>query len=423
MTDGRVFGSLTSGRIAAIVRRAQRRALVCAPAVRRETAEACCEVASRLGGAAVRVVLDCDDEVFRLGYGDVEAVQLLKESGVDVRQCSGLRVGLLVVDDQAWAFTPTALYVQPEVHSDETPNAVELAADAADRLALSISPAVADVAADLPPEDRPEPEIGQTPLEHATVKSVADALKVAPPIPFDVARQVRVFQPYIQYVEISLRGCAIQRHRVTIPRTMQGLGAAKDIENRLRTTFELIEKSSDLSSKPLEDELEQLRKDFTRPLGKPWGRVLLRSVRPVFDKRIVEFRKKLDEHRSKVESELEAKLNASRQQVVEYYLPAVKAHPPDCLLGQLLAPTPTEDQMRAWLDGELERVFPRPDQLLSTMVLDVQFRDVTYETLNEEGFAAALEKAYPHVNWDKPFDEFHAAKERPDGATNRGVKA
>ncbi|HWP40213.1 MAG TPA: hypothetical protein VNL70_04760, partial [Tepidisphaeraceae bacterium] len=81
---------------------------------------------SRLGSAAVRVVLDCDDEVFRLGYGDIEAVQLLKASGVDVRQCPGLRVGLLVVDDRAWAFTPTALYVQPEVHSDETPNAVEL---------------------------------------------------------------------------------------------------------------------------------------------------------------------------------------------------------------------------------------------------------------------------------------------------------
>jgi hypothetical protein len=422
MTD-HAFGCMTSGRIADLVRRAQRRALLCAPAVRRKTAEAFQEAASRLGSAAVRVVLDCDEEVFRLGYGDVEAVQLLKDSDVDVRQCPGLRVGLLVVDDRAWAFTPTALYVQPEVHSDETPNAVELPVEAADRLALSICPEVTDVTAGLPPDQRPEPEIGQTPLGNVMLKNVAEGLKVAPPISFDVARQVRVFQPYIQYVEISLRGCAIQKHRVTIPRTMQGLGATKDIENRLRTTFDLIEKNSDLSSKPLEDELEQLRKDFTRPLGKPWGRVLLRSVRPVFDERICEFRKKLDEHRKKVESELEAKLKASRQQVVEYYLPAVKAHPPDCLLGQLLAPKPTDDQMRTWLDGELERVFPRPDQLLSTMVLDVQFRDVTYETLNEEGFAEALQKAYPHVNWDKPFDEFHAAKERPDGQPNRGGNA
>lgn len=140
----------------------------------------------------------------------------------------------------------TALYVQPEVHSDETPNAVELAAEVADRLAMSICPEVAGTTASLPPDQRPDPEIGQMALGSATVKNVAEGLKVAPPISFDVARQVRVFQSYIQYVDISLSGCAIQRHRVTIPRTMQGLGAAKDIENRLRTTFELIEKSSEL---------------------------------------------------------------------------------------------------------------------------------------------------------------------------------
>jgi hypothetical protein len=318
-----------------------------------------------------------------------------------------------VVDDRAWAFTPTALCVQPEVHSDETPNAVELPPEAADRLALCICPEVADAAVSLPPDQRPEPEIGQTPLEGTTVKNVAEGLKVAPPIPFDVARQVRVFQPYIQYVTISLRGCAIQRHRVPIPKTIQGLGAGKDIENRLRTTFELIEKSSDLSSRPIEHGLDLLRDNFTRALGQPWGRVRLRAGRPGFDQRIAEFRNKLEEHRTKGKSAWEQKLKASRQEVVEYYLPAVKAKPPDCLVGQLLAPKPSDDDMRAWLDAELDRVFPRPEQLLSDMVLDVQFRDVTYETLNEKGFAEALQKAYPHVNWDKPFAEFHAAKEKP----------
>jgi len=46
------------------------------------------------------------------------------------------------------------------------------------------------------------------------------------------------------------------------------------------------------------------------------------------------------------------------------------------------------------------------------MRLDVQFRDVTYETLCEDGFFGALKKAYPLVPWEKPFNEFNAAKER-----------
>lgn len=416
-----VFTAMSARRMAWLAQSAQRRIMACLPAIRKTAAEAICDAVQRLGASQVHVVVDCDEEVYRLGYGDIEAVHALREAGVNVRQSSGLRIGLLIVDDCAWVFTPTALFVQPEVHSEETPNAVALLAEAAERLAMAICPP--DTSDGQRDDDAApaEPEVGQASLDGKTVETVAEGLKVAPPIPFDIARQVRVFEPYIQYVEISLRGCAIQRHRVMIPRTMQGLGAAKEIESRLRTTFELIEKSSGLSSKPLEDGLRQLRDDFTRALGKPWGRVLLRSVRPVFDQRVEELRRKLVLHRKKVESELAEKLKASRAQVVEYYLSAVKANPPDSLVGQLLSPQLTDDDMRRWLDAELERVFPQPEELLSTMTLDVQFRDVTFETLNEEGFVEALKKAYPHVDWDKPFTQFLAAKERPDDNARREV--
>jgi hypothetical protein len=37
---------------------------------------------------------------------------------------------------------------------------------------------------------------------------------------------------------------------------------------------------------------------------------------------------------------------------------------------------------------------------------------VTYETLNEPGFEDGLKKAFPLIDWDKPFDEFTAAKEK-----------
>ena len=123
-----VFGAMSDARLARIIARAEERVLLCMPAVRKATTAALVETGLRLGTHAVRVVLDCDDEVIRLGYGDVQCIRELQEEGVDVRQCGGLRVGLLVVDGRAWTFTPTALYVQPEAQSGETPNAVELPA-------------------------------------------------------------------------------------------------------------------------------------------------------------------------------------------------------------------------------------------------------------------------------------------------------
>ncbi len=50
-----------------------------------------------------------------------------------------------------------------------------------------------------------------------------------PPVEFDIARQVRVFNAYLQYVEMKLSGAAIQRRRFAIPQSIQKLGGSKDL--------------------------------------------------------------------------------------------------------------------------------------------------------------------------------------------------
>lgn len=408
-----VFISMSDDRIAAHIDTAVSRVALATPAFRTRTAGALQRAVTRLGRENVTVVVDCNDEVFRLGFGDLDAVTQARSAGCDVRQAAGLRVGVLITDDQGWAFAPTALYVAAEVHSDETPNAVALMADAVPGLAEAIfGPRRPNATKDAEHStSRLDVEIGVAPLTNTEVENVARSLAEAPPLPFDIARQVRVFEPYIQYVEISLRGCAIQRHRLEVPRSIQGLDRREEIGRRLRTTFELIERDSDVSSKKLEDDLRQIRDDFTKALGQPWGRVLLRSRRSLFDEKIVAFRARLDVHRKAVEAALDSHLQSSREQLIDYFLPIAIQTPPDSLLGQIIG-DPNEQQVRAWLAGELSRVFPTPAELVSGMTLDVQYRDVTYDTLTDEQFATRLRSAFPHVDWDKPFNEFEAARER-----------
>ena len=133
-------------------------------------------------------------------------------------------------------------------------------------------------------------DIVSAPITPAKLAEVTTSLKEVPPVRFDLARKVRVFEPYLQYVELSLTGAAIQRHRLAIPPNIQKLGGSKDLENRLRTTFELIEKGSKLSSKPLKDALNEIRKNFTLSLGKDHGRVVLKAAKPHWDKAYSEFK-------------------------------------------------------------------------------------------------------------------------------------
>jgi len=254
-------------------------------------------------------------------------------------------------------------------------------------------------------------EVGSEPVTEEQFARVDQALKEAPPVQFDLARQVRVFNAYLQYVELKLSGAAIQRHRLAIPPNILKLGGSKDLEGRLRTTFDLIEKGGKLSSKKLEDELNEVRKNFTPSLGKDHGRVVLKSAKPHLEKRLETFKANLEAHQKNVADELQGQLDESRTQIIEYYLPRVMESPPDAMLGQLLSPTPTEQDARAWLDAELEGIFPDAEGLIQKMQLDVRYKDVTFETLDRPDFLKSVKEAFRRVDWDKAYREFRAAGE------------
>jgi hypothetical protein len=253
-------------------------------------------------------------------------------------------------------------------------------------------------------------EVPSTKVIDEEFAAVGKRLEEAPPVQFDIARQVRVFNAYLQYVELKLSGAAIQRHRLAIPASIQKLGGSKDLEGRLRTTFDLIEKGGKLSSKSLEDALNEIRKNFTPSLGKDHGRVVLKAAKPHLEERLSKFRDELKAHQEKVEKELQGQLDESRKLIVDYFVPRVVASPPDAMRGQFLKFEKAE--ARVWLDGELDRVFPKAEALIQKMQLDVRYKDVTFETLNRQDFLDAIKEGFPRIDWDKAYKEFRAAGEK-----------
>lgn len=410
------FTSLSSQRIATAIRRAARRVCYVAPGLHDAPAAAMTAVKAANPALDMTVSVDFSEQTLRMGYGSLSAVGMLRKAGIAVTDSPGFRSAILIVDDEGWILTPTALYLEAEPQSDETPNAMRLTPLQLEEILMRLSPAAlreAMAAAGTPEEVARlasiRLEIGEAPVGEDDFERVKEAMDLAPPVKFDVARQVRVFEPYLQYVEITLSGAAVQRHRVRIPKTLHNLGASKDLEGKLKTTFDLIESDSSLSSKALEDDLNDIRKHLTPSLGKDHGRVVLKAAKPRLLARLAELRNKLEAHQRKVESELQAKLDASKRQVVEYYLPLARANPPDGLVGSLLKFT--DDDIKAWIESELDAVFPRASKLIKGMTLEARYKDVTFETLNQRDFLDLVKDAFPRIDWDKPFHDFMAAGE------------
>ncbi len=412
-----LFLSLDSGRLAMQIAGAEHSVCYAAPGILPEPATALATLARKLGPELITVCLDFDERVMRMGFGTLDAVQTLRDVGVEVRSTPGLRTGLIVVDEAGYIFTPTALYLETDERSDKAPNAMRLSKDQVTEVLARLSPNSKTIAVALAKTEGERERIREQTVEvlsetveDSDFKAVEQSLEEAPPARFDVARQVRVFDAYLQYVELKLTGAAIQRRRLTIPPSIQKLGGAKDLEGRLRTTFDLIEKGDKLSSKGVENQLGQLRKDFTPSLGKDHGRVVLKAAKPLLRERLTEFREELKAHQEKVEKELQSHLDESRKQIVDYFVPIVVANPPDAMRGQFLKVE--EPEARAWLDSELDRVFPEADALVQKMQLDVSYKDVTFETLNQSDFLACVEEAFPWIDWDKAYAEYRAAGER-----------
>lgn len=419
MAETSLFVALSSRRIAELIGQATRHVCYAAPGIQDEPAAALIALAARTPTIGITINLDFHERTLRMGYGSLPAVEKLREAKIETSHFSGFRSSILLVDDCGWVFTPTALYLEPEPHSDETPNALRLSPSQVQELLIRLSPTAREEAiaeAATPEEAR---EIAAIPLELSThpvevdqFEAVKEAITLAPPVKFDIARQVRVFEPYLQYVELSLSGAAIQRHRVRIPKSIQSLGSSADLEGRLQTTFDLIEKDDQFSSKKLDGELNEIRKNFTPSLGKDHGRVVLKSAKPVLIQRIEALRQKLQDHQAKVEAELQKRLDQSREQVVEYYMPRACQNPPDKLIGQSLLGKPTDDDIRDWLINELDKAFPKASALVGKMILDERYKDVTFETLNRPDFLESVKEAYPIVNWEKAYEEFRAAGEK-----------
>ena len=101
-----------------------------APGVSTVVAQALVSRFRDIGQLAITLILDVDPEVYRLGYGDSEGLDLIKsladENMLELRKQAGVRIGLLIVDDTTLIYAPTPRLIEAGSVQPEKPNAIFL---------------------------------------------------------------------------------------------------------------------------------------------------------------------------------------------------------------------------------------------------------------------------------------------------------
>ena len=417
MNSNVFFTGLSNQSIAEIISNAHESVILAGPGVQPIVADALLYCAQRIGKENLILCLDVSEHAMRLGYGDVESLKKLKQFGMVIQHIDNLRFGLIVVDGNGFSFTPNALFLESESAHSAGINALRLTSDQVQEALVRLSPAARAIYIASNSEIQPNayediPVVQQTNVDNELISAISHSLVQAPPAAFDLSRQVRVYSAYLQYVEVSMTGVALQKQKVSIPKVLQGIGNEdSDLQERLNTSFSLLEKDSQLSSKELEQDLKKIRDSFAPSLGKEHGRVILKRNKDYFCGLIEEFRLKLADYEAEVRKNLQVQIDESVGKIALYYLPVVKKNPPPEMLGRL-GLFQDDEQIISWIERQLYKVFPDSEKLGSRMTVKVIFKDVTYENLNDKSFLSAIKQAFPDIDWDKAHEESLAVAEK-----------
>jgi len=417
-----------------LIGRGLKRIVLIAPGVSSPVAKALGQCFDKVEKISITVVIDPDEDVCRLGYGDADGLKQLYEfsqkTGFALMSQTGLRLGILLVDDLTLVWSPTARSVEAApgltVAEDEAvfsrdsiaPNGLLLGQNPGEQLANAVA---ADGTKVLPADG----EIGRCAVTHQQVQQTLIELEKNPPIPVDLARITRVFSTKLQFVELKVTKDRLSRSQLTIsnkhlnadiPGELQGL-----IDSKLRAfgefrdeevnvpAFKNGEAIFDQKGNPLtepvsEASLERLRNDIERRYIyniSGFGQLISKDDKIEFEKQIKAYEQQLNAHSQAIRDHIEGQAEKIIKEAVTVIMNRAER------TGTKLEPNLLMSELRKGLNRA------KGDSPKVTLV----FKDVTYEQTKSESFREKVDKALPKHKlkqlgrWAEHFDAAKASQE------------
>lgn len=401
---------------------ARSRVVYVAPGLGKAVAEALIGVISR-GRLSVTVVLDSDEDAYRIGYGEPEALALLhaavKSTGFPLRRQAGLRIGLLVCDEELVIWAPTARSVESE-RTQEQPNAIVLTGSAVQNVVAAAGTGDSEALAN-------HAEIGRELLPPRELQDMIESLTANPPAPFDLAQKTRVFSTRLQFVEFEVQGAEWTGRRIKLSSLLLNADLPQELQDILDTQVRPFQGASKLAfevphlvnGKPAfeHDGKRMMVSETQAGITSAWSGIRDRYLHQLKGFGWLIRRDRLGQFRSEVEAYEEilvAWVSAFRDHVEKDEDQLVKAIV-ESIKGRLERSSRRGQLKDVDLKTEVERGLRRL-RVIEPRVRIV-LKNVSWESSRDEEFMSALRQAVPKEDLAGWFEEFTAARQRPGDST------
>lgn len=400
INPNKAFSVASDEALVELISSARRRLVVIAPAMTEKVAKAVAKRLDNLENLEIKVILDSDPEVYRLGYGDIAALETIqiasRNNMFDLRQQAGVRIGLVISDDTVMVYSPVCQNIEAGSTSVEKPNAIILTGSATDHIATA---AGADMS-----ENAPDPEIGEFALKPDSVEKMQANLKENPPRPFDITRRLKVFSSKVQYVEFSASNYRLTTRQIPLPPeliTVADENLKSRINSRIRGPFDEIgevgvtikdddnkEEKLKVNDIWLQKERKRIEDAFTFQVNN-FGRLIFRIHRDKFDKAVKRFEAIVQNYQSALQNELCKKQEQFEAQIIKEFSDAWTKAPPERF--KLWGIEPTQENIKNELRKVAKTLFENATAFIPPVVKTI-YKDIALENIQNPDFLDALVK-------------------------------
>jgi hypothetical protein len=249
-------------------------------------------------------------------------------------------------------------------------------------------------------------DLHPTPVVANDVVRTTEDLAADPPVRFDLARKVRVFNARFEFVEFELHGLFLSRKRVRIESDLVGLAGDPKAQKLLQSSFQLIENNSESSGNRVIDLKKHIVKEYLISLP-GYGTVVLRTRKEQFEKAVGTLKRYVERFQKRLKVQLQAAMDSNRETLTQALLPGVVARPPK-RWSRFIGNNPRREEIERVLRAELAKTFGKAEDVLHDMEVKAIFKGVTYESLNDPEFIRVASEEIPSL--DLLHDEYDAAK-------------
>jgi hypothetical protein len=411
------FHAINDESLARLINQASRTVICVSPGVGLATTYAL-KRAIEHGKVSVTIIIDSDEDAYRIGYGEHKALALLHEvtnaQQFPLRRQPGLRIGVLVSDDQLVIWAPTARSVEPEREHEE-PNAIVLRGSVVETVEAAVG---ADQSRVLPAQA----EIGREALRPEHLKNAVESLKANPPAPFDLAQKTRVFSTRFQFVEFELRGAEWTERRVKLSSLFLNADLPEELQDILETQVHPFQSAADIAFDIplLINGQPAYRKDGTRMLmavkqadiAKEWSGIRDRYLRQIKGFGWLIQKDQLPRFRAEIshyEESLIAWVKAFREHVK-----AEEDKLIDSIVNSIATRLARSKKPNSNRGIDLEAEVRKGLQRMRVIEPKVRIvlKNVSWESSRDQEFTLALKRAFTADELKGWFEEFTAAKQQ-----------